>query len=310
MHQHGFFEGLLGAPGLHDYLGTVSRSHFEISPAAAEAPGAFEVTNLSGNPLVVHYRRLGNGERAVVRVGDSIDFIRSGPDGSEVVFLTFRLETLAGEGSGEALGMQAPPTDPNLALQSPPTDPNMASWKGSSKVGSPSFRLVATQAYGLDVMALTPDARIIAIPADGQLAVGRQHQLGFFEALLSDSSAGEPFICRVSRSHLQLALGTADKLPGCFTIKNISSNPVVLCDWSAEGGPQAQQLDQGDHGTLRPGDSIDFVAARPDGAPGSVVYLQLCLEPDVGPPRTAAKVRSGRNQEPRRRRGDWDICCA
>lgn len=303
MHQRGFFEGLLGAAGAHDYISLVSRSHFEVAPVA-EAPGSFEVTNLSANPFVVHYRHVGHAERTTLRVGDSMDFIASGPGGSEVVFLKFRLESIAGAQDAEALGLHAG-SDP------PGTDPNMSLWPsspGSPAAGAPEFRLVATQAYQSDVMALSPRARIISIPVDGRLTLGRQHQLGFFEGLLEDRPSGESLLCRISRSHLELAPSPGEP-PGCYMVTNISYNPVVVCDWSQDEGPREQQLDQGGCAVLRPGDSLDFVAARPDGQPGAaVVYLQLCLEPALGA-LAAPKVRPApRGRTPRRRRGDWAIC--
>jgi len=359
-HQQGFFEGLLHRGAGQQYLCTISRSHFQVLPMEGEALGTFEVINLSMNFILVNRRRLGKGERAMLRPGDCIDFAATGTSGEQAVFLTFRLEKSAGlAGEEQPAGVPDLPWTPPRSPQTPeaswqrtllaaqpqspasdgrPAQPSSPPWppqppentlkqtlqvpasdgqlmhpsshylpQSSAGFAAP-YRLVCTEAFGSDAMALEAMDRTIPVPVDGPLAVGRQHQVGFFENLLGDDINGG-FLCRISRSHLEVS-PAASGPPGCFAITNLSSNPVVLRNWPDDEGLNGQQLDQHAQGEVRPGHSIDFIAASPDGSEKVVVYLQLFLEDANGPPVTPRKAQDYAVNRDRRRKKNRSLICA
>lgn len=104
--QPGFFEGLLGTNIEH--LRFVSRTHFVLEPLGQ--PGAFVLTNLSGNALLINDRRVGQGEQAALGPSSAIDFIVEQPPPAvapPVVFLRLLLEMGA---------MEVPRAPPEAAL--------------------------------------------------------------------------------------------------------------------------------------------------------------------------------------------------
>jgi len=104
------------------------------------------------------------------------------------------------------------------------------------------------------------------------VAVGRQHQPGFFEAILGPESSSLSFI---SRKHFELhpVQGQA-----CFELTNYSQN-LILVD--------SQKVQKGQKATLQLSKSIDFMCM---GEAGPMVFLQMVLEP--------AGAQTQQHQEP------------
>merc|ERR1712113_1096302 len=111
------------------------------------------------------------------------------------------------------------------------------------------------------------DCRFL-VPLDGELKIGRQHQVGLFERLLG-TTAGKPYLKCISRSHLQLSPMTRHCVNRVFGLVNDSVNPVVV------GQKHVALRDEVSLSAL---DCIDFIAANMDGSGSTVVYLTLRLE--------------------------------
>lgn len=133
------------------------------------------------------------------------------------------------------------------------------------------YTLTCVMAFGYDVSLLPPEARTIGLRCDGPLSVGRLHQQGFFEGLLGEEP-GQRYLCCVSRSHLEVQPARGEGR-GCFQVANQSANPVLLAG--------RRKLGKGDAGTIRPGDSVEFIGNRADGSGASVTYLKLRLDESV-----------------------------
>jgi len=119
-------------------------------------------------------------------------------------------------------------------------------------------------ARGCNVDALPMEQRIIGLPTDEKKSLGRERQVGYFEALLSS----EPrFLTCVSRNHVELSAAPGEPL-GTFDVVNLSVNPVVIA---------GRTLSKGDRGVLKLLGSIDFIAASA-GAEQPVCYLRLNLD--------------------------------
>ncbi|CAJ1435262.1 unnamed protein product [Effrenium voratum] len=94
------------------------------------------------------------------------------------------------------------------------------------------------------------EARVV--PLRGKLMLGRMHQSGLFEHLLSNETA-QRYLCCVSRSHLEIV----PKGGGEFEVTNQSANPIAI------SGPK---LGKGEAAILRPGSCIDFIGTHSDGS--------------------------------------------
>jgi len=193
--------------------GTISRSHFELF---WEDPW-LKLKRLSQNPLVV------NGEIAQVTELVLLNQSEIGFCGMEVgpPFLVIRVR-LRDSKEIAALGATPLPTHPDVPAPSLPHAQPCRSPLMRSAHPAP-FSLICVHAQGHPgVGALPAAARTIAAPPDAKLTVGRQHQPGFFEGLLSDPR----HMAFISRSHFEIASFAAEA--GSFTVKNLSGNPLVL----------------------------------------------------------------------------------
>ncbi|CAE7879465.1 unnamed protein product [Symbiodinium microadriaticum] len=117
----------------------------------------------------------------------------------------------------------------------------------------------------LKVSQMPTEARTVPLDLAQKLMLGRLHQSGLFEQLLSAELA-QRYLCCVSRSHLEI-MPSSPK--GSFEVTNLSANPIAI------SGPK---LGKGEKATLRPGTCIDFIGTHSDGSGQTVVYLKLKLQ--------------------------------
>jgi len=286
-HQPGFFETLLtNEPML---LTLISRSHFELAPDDS-APGAFKLTNNSGNVLDLGEKRLTKGEYIVVRSGTRINFLgpTSASDPEPSVFLYFELLRVGG-GSDEPAdvqGVQPAAVHTNSgSWQTPPTQvkhtaappgqhrtpgtlfglhQGLPKQQPAEQPQSSHYVLECTFARGCDVSTLPFEKKAVKLPADKLASVGRQHQLGLFEGLLGNEQQLLKF---VSRSHFELA--PSEGKPMFFKLTNNSGNPVVLED---------AQVCKGEQREVELPATVDFVESSLDPNAVPQIFLRLVLE--------------------------------
>jgi len=309
IHQPGFFEGLLGAEPAQRYLCCVSRTHLELTPAAGEPAGCFDVTNLSANPVaLVGKGRLGKGERGTVRPGDCIDFFGGAADGSggHVVYLKLGLERQRTQDMQVEVEPEASPTskyrvpptcsapvEPAKAEERPPpsTPPARSSPRESEgstaspllpaaeevtaqrtprSGGPPAFWLTLCGSAVKD--SFPQERRRLDGRGDG-LTVGRAHQ----QALHTEAFDVE-LRQYLSRDHFRVECA-AD---GSCRLVPVSSNPI----WRVRRGRRTEAI-RGDPALpLARGDVIQiFTGAEdctPDG-PGNLGTLFWIFQDPSGP---------------------------
>lgn len=101
-------ESLLANEPGKQYLGCVSRSHIEVRPVDLQTSRCFEVANLSINPIMLGDLRLDQGGKGIARLGDCIDFIAAGTEGSaNLVYLSFCLEAAGQDAASRAEEVEA-----------------------------------------------------------------------------------------------------------------------------------------------------------------------------------------------------------
>jgi len=135
--------------------------------------------------------------------------------------------------------------------------------------------LECVHAQGCETWRTSPESRVVALVEDEVLEVGRQHQLGFFEALLK---AEPQWLGYISRTHLSVRLsrGKSD-IDGRTTpprggmrpmlkVENLSANAVIL---------NGKQLTKGQSECIAEGGTLGFVAKPAAGK--ETEFLQFTL---------------------------------
>mmetsp|Transcript_60930 Transcript_60930/g.154809 ORF Transcript_60930/g.154809 Transcript_60930/m.154809 type:complete len:356 (-) Transcript_60930:183-1250(-) len=140
--------------------------------------------------------------------------------------------------------------------------------------GGAPFHLLCTAANGRDPASLMGEpVRAIDVPATRPMAVGRQHQPGFFEAMLGQESR---YLTCISRSHFELEpLGVAANGSISFRLRNNSGSPIR----TSQG-----MLSKGEQAVLSLPSSIDFLGTSYAGeVPVLVATLLLEDCPPLSP---------------------------
>lgn len=233
----------------------ISRNHFELACPPGDAKPALVLRKLSQNALLVDGVAVAQVETRLEH-GTTIGFC--GRTASETLLL-FRVFVREVVNAGT-------PTTPSRA----PGTPTTPSTRSPEK--RPPFYLMCTTALGHDVATLPSEAKTLGLQFDESTRVGRQHQAGLFENLLSQGQ-GTQYLCCVSRSHFEVT-PLPREAPGCFQITNHSPNPIVLC--CGDEGLE-NRLEQGQKGLIRPGYFINFIAAGNREA--HVTFLRFGLGP-------------------------------
>jgi len=125
--------------------------------------------------------------------------------------------------------------------QRPPTLPMY------NEPGSPNGRGGAAQASlecTFSAASMHSRSSVIQLIPDQEVAIGRQHQCGFFEKLLPD----QDHLACISRKHLTARLQRGGRM---VEIENVSRNTVKI---------GSRTLSQGERGEVREGDTLTFTA--------------------------------------------------
>jgi len=255
-HQPELFERLVLNK---ERLSSVSRTHFQIAIAAAGAPPSIQ--KLSGNPLLVDGQPLAQHGPQPLQEGARIGF--TGTSDKDPVFLEFTVQLRQQpSGASGASGYPVAAAGPARA-RTPEPQPG----------GTVAAVLECVSAMNANLGALAEQARVIALPLDVPVDIGRQQQVGFFEQLLQ---ADHSWLSFISRTHcrvtlLQAAPGQAPP-PGAevvqqwIKVENFSTNPVFV-----NGRP----VQKGWTDSLPEGGILSFRAKGRDDRETTFVELQL-----------------------------------
>lgn len=258
-HQPDFFEIMVPS---RDRLSCISRSHLEIS----WEPGAPTpvLRKLSGNALLLDDQKVGYDG---VSLADGARVAFNGVRESDVCFLVLRVcirgrAAVEAEGSHPAVAMSA-------RRQS--GQPLMGMPNGVPTPQRPSVAaagvLECIRAISMDLTRLPEVAKVVALPFNEVVEIGRQHQSGFYEQLLQN----EPrWLGYISRTHCSVQLIRSPASYGIvggheLHVENLSTNPVLL-----DGRP----LGKGQKDVVSEGGTLCFVAAN-GGAGSETVFLEL-----------------------------------
>lgn len=259
-HQPDFFEILVPS---RDRLSCISRSHFEISwEPAAPTP---VLRKLSGNALLLDDKKLGY-DGVTFSEGGRVSF--NGVRESDTGFLIMTL-SIRGRGAVRAEG-----SHPAVAMSSrrQAGQPSLGPPHGVPTPQRPAVAaagvLECITAAGMDLAKLAEPAKVVALPLNEAVEIGRQHQLGFYEQLLQNEPRWLGFISRTHCSVQLIRKPAAPTAGGChqLRVENLSSNPVLL------GG---RPLAKGQVDVITEGNTLCFVAATGGGPGGETVFLEL-----------------------------------
>jgi len=266
-HQPDLFEFLVPSK---EQLARISRTQLVL--ARESLADALTLTRLSANALFVDDRPLAPGDTVPLLDRMRVGFaVAPGTDPRQTLVFSVVCRSLAqvrakGLCSTAAAALQlgaggAPqPQQPPQAPQAPPL------W-AQSRDGVPAAVLDCVKAIGADPTALPMEQRVIALPVDAPVEVGRQHQMAFFERLLQ---ADPSWLSFISRTHCRVRLSLDTPLPSggslashstiqstgttcSLWIENLSANPVFV-----SGRP----LGKGHTDVLVEGGKLAFVAKR------------------------------------------------
>jgi len=151
---------------------------------------------------------------------------------------------------------QSPSPSPHKMMQSQPLPPF---WQMRDQ--QPSYMLVCVYADDLNISALPLRMRSIGVMANAPLIVGRSHQPGFFEGLLS---VNKPSLTTISRA--QFRLEPCSQATGMFTVTCIGMNCFAV---------ENQLLRKGSQVTVSTPVSFDFCVPDEDGSPKTFMQLRL-----------------------------------
>jgi len=269
-------------------LSCISRSHFELSWDAST--GELRLRRLSGNQLFVGDKVLAAGES--VPVTDGVHLAFGGSSDSDPRFLMLRLRMrsqaeVAAEGSHPAVALTlaasaaaaAATAGPGMAMGRQRSGPNSTPQYAMPQTTPASVAgvLECVRVLGTEVKGIPPEARVIALPLDDPIEVGRSHQLGFFESLLQ---AEPQWLSFISRTHcrVQLLHGSPGAAAGVAAasapagskywlwVENLSSNPVFV---------RGRPLAKGKGDSVLDGDTLAFVAVGTTGEETTFLELRL-----------------------------------
>lgn len=230
---------------------------------------------LSANPLLLNDRIMSVNEKAPIQANDKLSFNGVGTD---LPFLELRVilrsrSTVNREGPHPAISVMA--STPQAVAKNGGCATPVAG-KAAAEVAirdtvapqrppGHGLVLICTSAAGRDVSKLSAAERIIEIPPDGVLEIGKRFQLHLFEQLLK---AEPTWLSFISRSHCRVRYDGRDehqgnsararsssRPPASLKVENMSAN-VVLVDGRKVGKDDSQTIEEG--GTFA------FVAA-PEG---------------------------------------------
>lgn len=255
-----------------DQRQTISRSHFELcwEPPASSPT----LRKLSSNPLMMDDRSLNTSEANRIPDGTRLGFAKSEDDRR---FLIMRV-TLRSRGAVTNDG-QHPAVA--LSLHRSSRGPGAGSPVDAMATLRPGTNIYAVlecvHSSGRDVRKLSSQDRVIPIPMEEEVDVGRQHQPpNFFENLLQGESRWLTFI---SRSHFRVQLqrlpnaGPMDTASGYgLRLENFSSNPLIVKKLSRE----ERRLGKGRSDVLAENEKLVFVA-NPGGQEGETQFLEFLL---------------------------------
>merc|ERR1712007_68483 len=187
----GFFEAMV--PKKERFL-CISRTHLELT---WEPPASIPfLRKLSANHLFLDDRSVSTSESAPLPDGTRLDF--SGASENDAHFLVLRV-TLRRRNVAAVEGHYPTLTAYN-ERQNLSTQVSRTICSRSSDI---TAVLECIHATGADIGAMAPEERVIILPLGETLEVGRQHQLGLFEHLLSAEPRWLGFI---SRAHVRVQL--------------------------------------------------------------------------------------------------------
>eukprot|EP00930_Biecheleria_cincta_P037864 TRINITY_DN26015_c0_g1_i1.p1 TRINITY_DN26015_c0_g1~~TRINITY_DN26015_c0_g1_i1.p1 ORF type:complete len:831 (+),score=186.27 TRINITY_DN26015_c0_g1_i1:265-2493(+) len=233
-HQTEFFVTLVPDQQL---CACIARTHFELWPH----PGVdlrLRLRPVSANPLLVDMKPVlvgpsGGGEEVMVQNGSKVCFCYR-----DEVFLTLQLSLKRGVFS---------PEDRAAPLA--------------------TFMLVCDKVLNSLITDQEDEARTIGLSTFRVTPVGRQHQTGFFERLLSQSQTG-PFLQCISRNHFEVAPITGEESPEKqrFQVTCLSNNPIVV---------SGKELQVNEKCVVEAGQAIEFIAEDDHGDVKTFLSLSL-----------------------------------
>lgn len=233
-HQTEFFVQLVPDKQL---CACIARTHFELLPNPGVDLG-LRLRPVSSNPLLVDTKPVlvgpsGGGEEVNLQSGSKICFCYR-----DDVFLTFQLSVKS---------CVFVPEDPVAPLA--------------------NFTLVCDKVLDECVDDQEDEAHTIRLSTFRITSVGRQHQTGFFERLLSQAQSG-PFLQCVSRNHFEVAPVTTEEPPEKqrFQVTCLSSNPIVV---------SGKQLQVNGKCVMEAGQVIEFIAEDDQGDVKTFLSLRL-----------------------------------
>lgn len=288
-HQPDLFEHLIPSK---DRLSSVSRTHFQISLAAAD--GAPAIQKLSGNPLLVDDKPLAQHEPLQLQDGSRIGF--TGTSEKDPAFLELKVQ-LRLQPPKAADGLHAAPIIARPALSPSPSPgpspgpspqqlPQGSSFPAQPVPSGGGYPAGATAvavlecvgALGANLMNLAAEAKAIALPLDIPVGIGRQQQVGFFEQLLQ---ADPSWLSFISRTHCRVQLMQASQqqqqpppvgaeaagsAQQWLKVDNLSTNPVFV---------NGRAVQKGWTDTLPEGGILSFRAKGLDDRETTFVELKL-----------------------------------
>lgn len=276
-HQESFFMGVM--PN-RDMLASLSRSLFELT---LEPPSSCPVLRkLSNNMVKVGEQSLRKDETMMVTDGTRISL--GAMDGQPPMLVLTMYVTSRCSGGGAALGatcahvpamnksspsrggggysymeqapspIAAPIMDHRSYMDTshpsrrhasfdddrPPTMPQYPRDGGGGSGGSAKAMLECVFSSGCGDLSRST----IPLVPEQDVAIGRLHQIGFFEKLLPDHDS----LACISRKHLTARLHRGGHM---VEIENVSRNTVTI---------DSRTLNQGDRGELREGSTLRFTA--------------------------------------------------
>lgn len=236
-HQTFFFEGLMGAD--HAFWPFISRSHLEITPSAEKA-GAFEITNLSLNSVMIDGQALSKGDHIAAELPTDVGFLATTSSGRSEVFLHLRLAPCAVCASTTAC---SPFSEVSFVETSPSAGlPDALPRKYCLEIGGTAVK------QGIDLETRRLHFR------GGDLIVGRARQRRLHAEVLCDSVSSW-----VSRDHFQISPIKED---GGLSVTVLSSNPM----WHVRGSRRFL-LQAGIPVALASGDTLLLYTGALNGEP-------------------------------------------
>lgn len=245
-----FFERLVPQK---DRLMAISRVHFELTWNVTSSGASVCLKKVSANPLLVNNQRLAPSATSLLQDGTHIGF--STVEG-DLLFLELRV-------SLRHSGTQTPRSPPAQAVANAPAPRASGGWQQGTVA-----LLECTKAIGIDVSSLPLAQRIIELPLDGAVDIGKSKQPELFTRLLE---AEPKWLSFVSRAHLRAQLSYKpfpSRAVLDLAIENLSVNVVLVAD---------RKVAKGQSECINEGGTFAFVAAPDGDGPAEVKFLEFVL---------------------------------